>query len=121
MHHTNRYADYDQIAQTFDKRYERNDYAGVELELRQFVGNQAGLNVLEVGCGTGHWLGVLLAPEIFVTGLDFSSEMLARAQTRLPQVDLIRGHAEYLPWPAESFDRVFCVNAIHHLLTNQPS
>jgi SAM-dependent methyltransferase len=70
--------------------------------------------VLEVGCGTGHWLGVLHECGAQVTGLDASAQMLARAQVIVPGVQLVHGQAERLPWPAESFDRVFCINAFHH-------
>jgi ubiquinone/menaquinone biosynthesis C-methylase UbiE len=114
MNHLSRYADYDQIAQTYDRRYERNQYAGVEHALRQFVGDQSGLRILEVGCGTGHWLRVLQESENYVTGLDYSVEMLARARTLVLGLDVIRGSAQCLPWSAGSFDRVFCINAIHH-------
>lgn len=114
MAHTTRYADYDQIAQTYDRRYERNEYGGVQQTLMQFVGSQPGLRILEVGCGTGHWLEILQITENYATGLDSSAEMLARAQTLVPGVDLIRGRAERLPWSAGSFDRAFCINAIHH-------
>jgi len=40
--------------------------------------------------------------------------MLAKAQMQAQEVPLIRGEAEYLPLPDHSFDRVFCINAIHH-------
>jgi hypothetical protein len=43
--------DYDQIAATYNKRYERNQYAEVEKTLLQFVAGQEGLQILEVGCG----------------------------------------------------------------------
>lgn len=112
MSHITRHADYDQIAQTYDRRYERNEYAGVQQALKQFIGDQPGLRILEAGCGTGHWLKVLQTTENYVAGLDFSAEMLTRAQTS--GVELIRGRAERLPWSAGSFDRVFCINAIHH-------
>jgi len=114
MSQLHRYADYDQIAQTYDRRYERNQYAGVEKALRQFVGDRSGLRVLEVGCGTGHWLRVLQGLENYISGLDFSAQMLARAHKSAPGIDLNRGRAERLPWAAGSFDRVFCINAIHH-------
>jgi len=110
----NWYVDYDQIAQTYDRRYERNQYAGVEHALHQFVGRNPELQILEIGCGTGHWLDILRASGLHVTGLDFSMQMLTRAQALVPGIALIRGRAECLPWPAESFDRVFCINAIHH-------
>jgi SAM-dependent methyltransferase len=40
--------------------------------------------------------------------------MLDRARTKLPDVELVWGRAEELPWPERSFDRVLCVNALHH-------
>jgi ubiquinone/menaquinone biosynthesis C-methylase UbiE len=115
MNQINRQADYDQIARTYDRRYERNSYAGVEQALRGFVESHPGLQILEVGCGTGHWLDFVRAlPGIHLTGLDFSAGMLVQAQMRLPGIPLVQGTAERLPWPAESFDQVFCINAIHH-------
>ena len=116
----NRHADYDQIARTYERRYERNSYAGVEQALRGFVGSQSSLQILEVGCGTGHWLEVLQALGIHLTGLDFSARMLAQAQMRLSGIPLVQGTAEQLPWPAGSFDRMFCINAIHHF-DNKPT
>jgi len=110
----NRHTDYDQIAQTYDRRYERNLYRGVEQTLKQFVGRNSELRVLEVGCGTGHWLDLLKTWGFRVTGLDLSAQMLARAQASLPHVELARAQAESLPYRPESFDRVFCVNALHH-------
>jgi ubiquinone/menaquinone biosynthesis C-methylase UbiE len=110
----NRHADYDQIAQTYDRRYERNSYAGVEDALRRFIGSQSGLQILEIGYGTGHWLAFLQALRVSVTGLDFSAGMLAQARRHLPGIPLIQGTAERLPWRAQSFDRVFCINALHH-------
>ena len=114
MSGNHRHADYDQIARTYDRRYKRNSYAGVEQALRGFVGNRSGLQILEVGCGTGHWLGVLQASDFHPTGLDFSAGMLAQAKTRLPEIPLVRGTAERLPWQAGTYDRVFCINAFHH-------
>ena len=120
MSQTHRHANYDQIAPAYDTRYERNSYAGVEGALLGFVGSQPGLQILEVGCGTGHWLEILNAHGAHPTGLDFSAGMLAQARRRMPEVSLVQGTAERLPWPAESFDRVFCINAIHHF-TDKPA
>ncbi|HJR79324.1 MAG TPA: methyltransferase domain-containing protein [Anaerolineales bacterium] len=120
MNQSQRRADYDQIAPTFDRRYARNEYAGVERALREFIGREPGLRILEAGCGTGHWLDVLQASENYVMGLDFSAGMLARARESLPEAALIRGTAQQLPLPAASLDRVFCINAIHHF-PNKPA
>jgi ubiquinone/menaquinone biosynthesis C-methylase UbiE len=105
--------DYDTIADTYDRRYLENDFSGVETALTAFVESNAYARVLEVGCGTGHWLRVLRDRGISAAGLDASARMLshARAHARCP---LVQGQAERLPWAAESFARVFCVNALHH-------
>ena len=110
---TSRRVDYDRLAARFDRRYERSDYSGVEQTLDAFAGD-APLDLLEVGCGTGHWLSRLAAHGHRVTGLEPSREMLARARAAAPSARLARGRAEALPWPAARFDRVFCINAYHH-------
>ena len=46
--------------------------------------NRRGGSVLEVGVGTGLALPCY-APHLDVTGVDYSAEMLAKAQARLPR------------------------------------
>jgi ubiquinone/menaquinone biosynthesis C-methylase UbiE len=104
---------YDAIASAYDWRYLHNDYSGVEQALMGFVGRNRDTRVLEVGCGTGHWLGLLKASSFHVVGLDASIGMLGHAQAQL-RGRLVHGDAEHLPFARESFDRVFCINAIHH-------
>lgn len=106
--------DYDAIAGTYDRRYVGNDYSGVENALIAFAAQNPGFRVLEVGCGTGHWLRLLGERRIRATGLDASAQMLARAHAQDRRTVLVHGRAESLPWIAESFDRLFCVNALHH-------
>lgn len=127
-----RTADYDRIAARYDKRYLQHEYAGVRDALLHFVGTEpAAVSVLEVGCGTGHWLGVLDASirrsrvagssehstntmRDRLCGVEPSREMVARARTAAPHAFLVRGAAEALPWRDATFDRVYCVNALHH-------
>ena len=109
-----RSVDYDHIAAAYDQRYQVNDYSGVEAALIAFVGEPVGQRVLEVGCGTGHWLQSLGDRGVRVTGLDASAQMLACAKPQAPGADLVQGRAERLPWASESFDRVFSINALHH-------
>jgi SAM-dependent methyltransferase len=40
--------------------------------------------------------------------------MLERARVAAPEARLVRARAEELPWRDASFDRIFCVNALHH-------
>ena len=104
---------YDDIATTYDRRYQQNDYSGVEAALTAFVREHVDQRVLEVGCGTGHWLR-FCGTGIRVMGLDASAQMLTHAKTQAPGAALAQGSAECLPWANESFDRVFCINAFHH-------
>jgi ubiquinone/menaquinone biosynthesis C-methylase UbiE len=105
---------YDVVAPTYDRRYERTQYDGIEACLRAFVAETDGV-VAEIGCGTGHWTGVVASfgrgPAI---GLDLSSGMLDEARAQASGAALIRGTADRLPFADASLDRVFCVNAIHH-------
>jgi ubiquinone/menaquinone biosynthesis C-methylase UbiE len=118
-----RVANYDSIAAKYDRRYDLYEYAGCKETLANFLGN-ATASVLEVGCGTGHWLSVVgsadfrsakaLGERSVVAGVDPSSEMLARARVTAPSALLIRATAEALPWRDATFDRVYCINALHH-------
>ena len=108
-------ADYDSVAGAYDRRYERNDYAGVERAVLAFAaGLPATAGVLEVGCGTGHWLAALAGGAALVAGVDPSRGMLERARRAAPDALLVRARAEALPWRSASVDRVVCVNAFHH-------
>jgi ubiquinone/menaquinone biosynthesis C-methylase UbiE len=107
--------DYDSIAERYDARYERNDYTGVERALTAFMptGDRS-RRVLEVGCGTGHWLRFLAGAGIAAFGLDPSPGMLNVARTRVPDGRLIAARAEALPCRKTIFARLFSVNALHH-------
>ena len=67
----------------------------------------SGARVLEVGCGSGYFLGRLLdygAAE--AAGIDLVEERIAVARERYPRLELVAGDATNLPWPDESFGLV---------------
>jgi|SRR5581483_8547938 len=103
---------YDRVAPGYDRRYTENTYAGIEALLDEFT--HPGLAVLEVGCGTGHWLAHLRSRGCIVVGLDRSFGMLSRAVDQVGGARLVLGRAEALPFLAETFDRVVVINALHH-------
>ena len=106
---------YDVVASSYDRRYERHRYDGVREVLHRFVEGAHGGVVAEVGCGTGHWLADLATRDFsLVLGVDASWRMLEIARLSAPKAELIQGMARQLPWADRSVDRVFCVNALHH-------
>jgi ubiquinone/menaquinone biosynthesis C-methylase UbiE len=108
--------DYDSIADEYSSRYSLNDYSGVTAALLEFCA--AGVTsdrrlALEVGCGTGHWLQAVGEFGSRPVGIDVSSKMLNIAQAAATPL-LARAQAEALPFPSNSVDRIFCINALHH-------
>jgi ubiquinone/menaquinone biosynthesis C-methylase UbiE len=69
---------------------------------------------MEVGCGTGHWLEVLSAPDRSLIGVDYSRGMLAQAQEKHIPAQLVQGVARQLPFKSGELDYVFCIHASHH-------
>jgi cytosine/adenosine deaminase-related metal-dependent hydrolase/2-polyprenyl-3-methyl-5-hydroxy-6-metoxy-1,4-benzoquinol methylase len=70
----------------------------------------AGLEVVDLGCGTGRWLATLAskAPRTLV-GVDFSAEMLAVAKRKLgDRVNLVVADCDNLPFPRSSADLILC-------------
>lgn len=106
-------ADYSELAARFDERYRYQSFPGIAARLRQMV-DHARIRVLEVGCGTGHWLSVLSDLSVELIGVDPSPAMLDRARTRVTRATLVCASAEYLPFQSNSLDLIFCVNAFHH-------
>jgi len=110
---SDRVADYDRVADGYDHRYSFLHYDGVRETLMAFLGTDRP-RALEVGCGTGHWLRESAGRASLLVGMDFSAGMLAKARQHDGAARVIRARAEALPWPDASFDRIFCVNALHH-------
>jgi len=106
--------DYDSVASTYNRRFAEDRLSGTLLALQEITRAVGGDRVLEVGCGTGHWLAGLSGVPNGLYGIDLSAGMLEQAQGRALPFTLTRGRAEALPFAAASFGLVYCVNAIHH-------
>lgn len=74
------------------------------------TGIHRGTKVLDVGCGSGEFLGMLVALGADAAGLDPAPAMVERARTSNADVRL--GDAEHLPWADASFDVVTAFNAL---------
>jgi ubiquinone/menaquinone biosynthesis C-methylase UbiE len=105
--------DYSEIAERFDERYDVDALSGVAAALLELAASLQAQSILEVGCGTGHWLAELSVGRAPCFGVDYSLDMLRQARRRSDSFRLMRGRAGRLPLRSASFDLVFCVNAIH--------
>jgi ubiquinone/menaquinone biosynthesis C-methylase UbiE len=105
--------DYNRLAARFDERYRHLTYSGIHSQLLKLI-DRPRLRVLEVGCGTGHWLAVLSGHAAHLLGADPSSAMLDKARCQAPAAKLVCACAERLPFSCHSMDLIFCVNAFHH-------
>lgn len=86
--------DYDEIAETYDQRYEREVHGGVAQAIVEFVGDDTTSRIVEVGCGTGHWLASLEQRGFTnLAGLDASEGRLAVAGSKNIGADLRHGDA----------------------------
>lgn len=105
--------DYDLVADRYGRRYELHTYEGVKQAILKFAAD-ASLSIVEVGCGSGHWLEALAGKTSRLAGIDPSRRMLAHARVAAPSALIVRGRATPLPFANAAFDRIVCVNALHH-------
>jgi SAM-dependent methyltransferase len=97
-------ARYDGLAEEYDAFLARGwEYYELAAEaLRRLLGTGDG-RCLDVGCGTGRFLGVAEALGWRPVGVDASSDQLGLARERHPELELVRADAERLPFEDESF------------------
>ncbi|MCT2594017.1 methyltransferase domain-containing protein [Streptomyces sp. N2-109] len=106
--------DYDQHAAEYARH--RRPYSGLVEHLIEYAGLTSSSRVLEVGCGTAnHLAGVQQETGSRAVGVDPSAEMLHAAADHPAELELLRGRAEELDFPEESFDLIFSIDVIHHL------
>lgn len=89
----------------------------------RFFGPHFGAEHLEVACGTGTLLELILRwrkwkklPPVHIVGIDYAESMLAGAMHRFrnePEIDLQHADAAALPFPDAHFDTANIANSIH--------
>ena len=78
--------------------------------------NNAGKNVLELGCGTGTFIKELTEKFDKVYGIDISIDMLKRVDEKSGKFKgAVVGDAMKSPFQNESFDIIVCRGVLHHL------
>jgi len=110
-------AGYDRWAELYDS----DDNPLVLLEeqhIGPLIGDVAGLDLADIGCGTGRHALQWAAAGARVTALDFSEAMLRRAREKpgAAGVTFIRHDlTEPLPLASKGFDRVLCCLVLDHI------
>ena len=82
-------------------------------EMSAYLGDLHGLDVLEVGAGTGKWTRLLLELGAVVTVVEPDDDMRAVLERQSPEVVAHRGAAEALPVGDALFDAVLVSSAWH--------
>jgi ubiquinone/menaquinone biosynthesis C-methylase UbiE len=72
----------------------------IQAWLRRLVGGHPTTRLLEVGCGTGHWLNVMTDLLVELVGIDPSRSMLERSHARATRAQLVCATAESMPFQA---------------------
>ncbi len=81
-------------------------------------------NVLDVGCGVGHWgqtLSTLLPLHAHFTGVDREEQWITQATQRSVNLGLgsrssyVQGDLHHLPFPDNAFDLVTCQTVLIHI------
>lgn len=105
--------DYDQLAAAYAAN--RSVHPAVFAALLSAVTGDS--DVLEIGCGTGNYIGALQAATgAACWGIDPSTEMLDVARRRWPGVRCECAGGEALLFEPARFDLLFSVDVVHHLV-----
>jgi SAM-dependent methyltransferase len=73
-----------------------------------------GSAVLDLGCGSGRWIGALGAAGCRYVGVDVAGEMLELASADHPGTCLVLAEGQALPFAGARFDLIWSVAAVHH-------
>lgn len=80
-----------------------------------FAGIAAGTTVLDVGCGPGALTAHLRSVGAQVSAIDPSPPFVAAIGERFPDIDVLTGTAEELPYDAASFDAALAQLVVHFM------
>ncbi len=111
------YEDYDNTSNNYDGTRRP---VGID-QVLAWLGRAGALDashMLDAGCGTGQFIGVMLPHVAKVTGVDLNGGMLGQARAKFEddsRVDLHQGRIDDLPFEANSFDGAVINQVLHHL------
>jgi len=112
---------FDEWAESYDKSVD--GYSGFPFEgyeqvldlIAKRAGVEAGMEVLDLGIGTGNLAARFVDRDCAIWGLDFSLKMLAKVHRKYPQIELLKADIKG-DWPIDvdrHFDRVVSAYVLH--------
>lgn len=101
--------DFDQVAVLYDEWFSTSMGRYYDLvekkEIRRALKNVSGKELLEIGCGTGHWSKYFAALGFSVLGIDISFEMLRKTfRKRIPWAQFVQSNAYCMSLRDSLFD-----------------
>ncbi|MBS1266173.1 MAG: Arsenite methyltransferase [Candidatus Woesearchaeota archaeon] len=109
---------YDKIAQKYEEVYGKH-WDDCEFTERFFSMLKNKDKVLDVGCGTGNSVPLLLNQGCIPVRIDLSSKMLDIARKKFPKVKFSKMDMRKLHFKDNEFDAIFCGYALIHIEKNQ--
>lgn len=106
--------DYNLIAEEFART--RSFFWDIE-GLEKYV--KDGDRVLDLGCGSGRLIEILKDKKINYVCLDSSEKLIEIAKKNYPGYNFLVGEALNLPFPENSFDKVFSIRVLPHIPSNE--
>jgi ubiquinone/menaquinone biosynthesis C-methylase UbiE len=108
---------YSHMADVYARNRPANSFVVDELGRRCSLDSSS--RVLEVGCGTGsHVLMLIKATSCQGWGIDPSEEMICQEESG-GKVQFVNGTAEELPFEDKFFDFLFSIDVIHHVTSTK--
>lgn len=107
---------FDQETNKFPESIDEDD--GRVQEILSFFGNQDGKNVIDIGCGKGRFIRVLMRKftNSYFYGLDISERMLSFCPK---DITTVCGSILDIKYPDAYFDSVYCVETLEHVLRTE--
>jgi len=106
---------YRNVAKIYDRLFESMNQ-GLRLAGIKLFSPAKGMNVLDVGCGTGTHLELYQRFECNLYGLDASPSMLEMAHKRLGDTAILdQGNAARMPYEENKFDLIIMMLTLHEM------
>jgi len=105
---------YQKLAKDYEKPREKwGAVTGLEDKFAELV--PKGGNILDVGCGGGHYAEFFVKEGFKVTGIDFSPALVRVSKKRVPMGKFIVMDMEKMSFPSSSFDGVWMSASLYHV------